>query len=42
MVDCFLNIDQGLPHFAIVKPEEALLAAPLVSDQVVVIGEVHR
>ncbi|KAJ8921907.1 hypothetical protein NQ315_008540 [Exocentrus adspersus] len=27
-VDCILNIDQGLPQFAIIKPEEALLAAP--------------
>ncbi|KAJ8971258.1 hypothetical protein NQ317_011617 [Molorchus minor] len=40
MVDCFLNLDQGLPQFAIVTPEEALLAAPLVSENVVVVGEV--
>ncbi|XP_074025706.1 transferrin isoform X2 [Leptinotarsa decemlineata] len=39
--DCFLNIDKGLPQFTIVYPEQALLAAPLVSEQVVVIGEVE-
>uniref|UniRef100_V5I8N4 Transferrin n=1 Tax=Anoplophora glabripennis TaxID=217634 RepID=V5I8N4_ANOGL len=39
-VDCILNIDQGLPQFSIIKPEEALLAAPLVSSTVVVVGEV--
>ncbi|KAG5876694.1 hypothetical protein JTB14_025820 [Gonioctena quinquepunctata] len=39
--DCFLNIDQGLPQFAVVYPEQALLASPLVSDRVIVIGEVN-
>ncbi|CAH1116217.1 unnamed protein product [Phaedon cochleariae] len=38
--DCFLNIDRGLSQIALVYPEQALLAAPLVSDRVVVIGTV--
>ncbi|CAH1101601.1 unnamed protein product [Psylliodes chrysocephalus] len=40
MTDCFLNIHQGLHQFAVVQPEQALLAANLVSDNVVVIGEI--
>lgn len=41
-MDCFINIDKGEPQFAFVSPEEALLAAPFVSDKVVVIGEVKE
>ncbi|XP_057670243.1 transferrin-like isoform X1 [Diorhabda carinulata] len=39
-VECLLNIDQGKHQFAIIDPEQALLANTLVSDNVVVLAEV--
>lgn len=41
-MDCFLDIDRGQSEFAFVSAEQALLAAPLVSDNVVVIGEIKE
>lgn len=39
-VDCLLNIDHGKHQFAIIDPEQALLANKFVSDNVVVLAEV--
>ncbi|CAG9864280.1 unnamed protein product [Phyllotreta striolata] len=40
MTDCALNINNGKREFAILQPEQALLAANFVSDNVTVIAEI--
>lgn len=38
--DCLLDIEKGIRTLSLITPEIAFLAAGLVSDNVVVIGEV--